>query len=100
MKSALSSTLSIEMPMTISSLPPGFQLMRIKEGEVELCPGVILAGTSRIPHGVELPVGVGICICIYICMRMYACICIYTYILIYIYVYTQIQIYISLNLCI
>lgn len=47
--------------MTMSALPPGFQLMRVKEGEVELCPGVSLAGASRVPHGVELPLGVMYC---------------------------------------
>ena len=50
-----------EDPMLITALPPGFQLVRVKEGEVELCPGVILAGASRIPFGIDLPVGVAYC---------------------------------------
>lgn len=50
-----------EDPMLMSALPPGFTLVRVREGELELCPGVLLAGASRIPYGTDLPPGVVYC---------------------------------------
>ena len=47
--------------MSIQPLPLGFRLVRVKDGELELCPGVRLATTIKLSPGQEVPRGVAYC---------------------------------------
>ena len=49
------------MATVLSSLPPSFELVKFSDGELELCPGVRLASTTKAPEGTELPPGAAYC---------------------------------------
>ena len=49
------------MATVLASLPPSFELVKVSDGEVELCPGIRLASMTKAPEGTELPPGAAYC---------------------------------------